>query len=219
MCVCVYVCVCVYIYIYIYIQLFFFSIPGITLNQHLVAWVAHQNLCQMTCIPLEVRQVWKWWNFHVGSISHQIIANDTHGEMTSLYQQFCFNGYCVRVRHKELWKRKGSYSLGSPLYGGEDQPGPRGSFRALEESSETGHGRQNWEQPAEKVSIAALCFPGWDAHLSVKVRAGCWSSGFRKRTGDGWGETAWRGWTVATEGVPLKKTRPAIEAKCHYWRT
>ena len=104
MCVCVCVCVCVYIYIYI--QLFFFSIPGITLNQHLVAWVAHQNLCQMTCIPLEVRQVWKWWNFHVGSISHQIIANDTHGEMTSLYQQFCFNGYCVRVRHKELWKRK-----------------------------------------------------------------------------------------------------------------
>lgn len=120
---------------------------------------------------------------------------------------------------KELWKRKGSYSLGSPLHGGGDQPGPRGSFRALEESSETGHGRQNWEQPAEKVSIAALCFPGWDALLSVKVRAGCWSSGFRKRTGNGWGEMAWRGWTVATEGVPLKKTRPAIEAKCHYWGT
>ena len=110
MSICVYlcVCVCIYIYIYIYIQLFFFSTPGITLNQHLVAWIARQNLCQMTCTPLEVRQVWKWQNFHVGSTSHRIIANEPHGEMTwaSLYQQSCFNGYYVHVRHKELWNRK-----------------------------------------------------------------------------------------------------------------
>lgn len=39
-------------------------------------------------------------------------------------------------------KRKGSYSLGSPLHGGRSA-WTKGSFRALEESSETGHGRQN----------------------------------------------------------------------------
>lgn len=112
-------------------------------------------------------------------------------------------------------KEKGSYSLGSPLHGGEIS-WTEGELQSLGGELRSWSWKARLRATCREGGIAALWLPR--LRCSSVSESESWMLKLRlqeERTGNGW-EMAWRGWTVATEGVPLKKTRPAIETKCHW---
>ena len=94
---------------------------------------------------------------------------------------------------REMWRRKGFHTLGSPFTDGGGVGGG-GSFRATEESTETGVWRaQQRDSRTDDRCRPALTSPrGLSAHPLGQVGAGNWGSSFGyQNPGRGLGLAAW----------------------------
>ena len=101
------------------------------------------------------------------------------------------DGTCTSGR--ELWRRKGFHTLGSPITSG-DGGGGGGSFGAMEESTATGVQRtkQRDSRTEDRCQPAPTSLRGLSAHPPGWVWAGSWGSGFGGQIpGRGLGLAAW----------------------------
>ena len=100
------------------------------------------------------------------------------------------DGTCTSGR--ELRRRKGFHTLGSPCTG-RDCGGWRGSFRAMEESAATGvrRAKRRHSCTEEQCRPALTSARGLSAQLPGRAGAGSWGPGFGRIAGRGLGLAVW----------------------------